>query len=93
MEQQCRDQLWEIPEIAEAGVAVSAFPEHFMPVFVLLMSLAWAAMQISPTHVCSFVAAKYYKTTLVDIVVKGLPSILIFSVIAYGYSFLLGFLF
>ena len=70
-------------------MAVLAFPDHFLPMFVILMSIAWAAMQISPTHVCSFVAAKYYKTTLVDIVVKALPSILLFSVLAYGYGMLL----
>ena len=70
-------------------MAVLAFPDHFLPMFVILMSLAWAAMQISPTHVCSFVAAKYYKTTLIDIVVKALPSILLFSVLAYGYGMLL----
>lgn len=74
-------------------MACAAFPEHFLPVFVMVMSIAWAAMQISPTHVCSFVAAEYYHTTIMDIVVKGLVSVVLFSILAYGYGMLLGLVF
>ena len=71
-------------------MALLAFPTGGIPLLVMLMGVAWAAMQISPTHVCSFVAADYFHTTLGDIVVNALPSVLIFSVISYGYGLLLG---
>ena len=70
-------------------MALLAFPEGGIPLLVMLMGVAWAAMQISPTHVCSFVAADYFHTTLGDIVVKALPSVLIFSALCYGYGLLL----
>lgn len=70
-------------------MALLAFPEGGIPLLVMLMGIAWAAMEVSPTHVCSFVAADYFHTTLGDIVVKALPSVLIFSAISYGYGLLL----
>lgn len=71
-------------------MAFLAFPDGGIPFLVMLMSIAWAAMQISPTHVCSFVAADYFHTTLGDIVVRALMPVLIFSAISYGYSEFLG---
>lgn len=71
-------------------MAFLAFPDGGIPFLVMLMSIAWAAMQISPTHVCSFVAADFFHTTLGDIVVRAIIPVLIFSVIAYGYGMLLG---
>lgn len=57
---------------------------------VLLMSIAWAAMQISPTHVCAFVACNYYGTTLGDLFAKAMPVLVPFCVLVFGYSVLLG---
>ena len=74
-------------------MAFLAFPQGGIPFLVMLMSVAWAAMQISPTHVCSFVAADFYHTTLGDIVVRALGPVIIFSIIAYGYGLLLGQIF
>ena len=74
-------------------MAFLAFPQGGIPFLVMLMSVAWAAMQISPTHVCSFVAADFYHTTLGDIVVRALVPVIIFSIIAYGYGLLLGQIF
>lgn len=71
-------------------MAFLAFPDGGIPFLVMLMSIAWAAMQISPTHVCSFVAADYFGTILGDIVVRALAPVVAFSVIAYGYSKFLG---
>lgn len=70
-------------------MVMAAFPDAGMPLLVMLMGVAWAAMEISPTHVCAFVAADYYHTTFADIFVKALPSVLIFSAICYGYGELL----
>lgn len=72
-------------------MAMSAVPNGGLPLLIMLMSIAWAAMQISPTHVCSFVAADYYKATLWDLAVRALPLVVVFSVISYGYSQLLAF--
>lgn len=70
-------------------MAMTAIPDGGLPLLVMLMCIAWAAMQISPTHVCSFVAADFYHTTLGDLVVRALPIVVVFSVIAYGYGQLL----
>jgi len=70
-------------------MAIASIPEGGIALLVMLMCVAWAAMQISPTHVCSFVAARFYKTTLGDLVVRLLPVVLLFCVIAYGYGLLL----
>ena len=70
-------------------MVMSAFPDAGMPMLVMLMGIAWAAMEISPTHVCAFVAVDYFHTTLGDIIAKALPSVVIFSVLCYGYGELL----
>ena len=70
-----------------------AFPTGGLPIFVMVMGIAWAAMQISPTHVCAFVAAEYYKTTIVDLARKGIVPILLFSGICYLYYHLLNLFF
>lgn len=67
----------------------TAFPDGGIPMLVMFMGIAWAAMQISPTHVCSFVAAGFFKTSLWDIIVRGFPIAAIYAVIAYGYYELL----
>ena len=60
-----------------------------MPLLVLLMSTAYAAMQISPTHVCLAVVIDYFKIGMGALVKKTLPVILTFLVIASGYYLLL----
>jgi len=70
-------------------MAFTAIPDGGLGLLVTLMSITWAAMQISPTHVCSFVAAEFYHTTLGDLVVRATPIVLLFCVIAYGYGSLL----
>lgn len=74
-------------------MAFLARPDGGIPFLVMLMGIAWAAMQISPTHVCSFVAADFFQTTLGDIVVRALLPVLVFCVIAYGYGMFLGLVF
>ena len=60
-----------------------------MPLFVLLMSTSYAAMQISPTHVCLAVVIDYYKIGMGPLVKKTLPVILVFMVILSFYYLLL----
>ena len=71
-------------------MALAAIPQGGLPLLVMLMCVTWGAMQISPTHVCSFVAARYYQTSLGDLVVRATPMVVLFSIVAYGYSMLLG---
>lgn len=70
-------------------MAFSAIPGSGMPLMVLLMSFSYAAMQISPTHVCLTVVADYYHTNLGGMVKKTLPVILCFCVICILYYLLL----
>ncbi len=74
-------------------MAFAAIPNGGMPLMVLLMSFSYAAMQISPTHVCLSVVADYYHTTLGGIVKKTIPIIPIFCVIAVLYYLLLSAVF
>ena len=74
-------------------IAMTAIPDEGLPFLVMLMGAVWAAMELSPTHVCAFVAADYYHTTFADLVAKALPSVILFSALCYGYGRLLMFLF
>ena len=74
-------------------MAFAAIPDGGMPLMVLLMSFSYAAMQISPTHVCLTVVADYYHTTLGGIIRKTLPVISCFSVISIAYYLLLRLVF
>lgn len=69
--------------------AFAAIPGSGMPLMVLLMSFTYAAMQISPTHVCLTVVADYYHTTLGGIVKKTIPVICSFCVITILYYLIL----
>lgn len=60
-----------------------------MPVLVLLMGMAHAAAQISPTHVCIVVASEYYHVSFGEIVKKTLPNSLLFALFVIGYHLVL----
>ena len=70
-------------------MAFAAIPGAGMPLMVLLMSFSYAAMQISPTHVCLAVVGEYFHTTLGGIVKKTIPVILSFCAVTIGYYLLL----
>ena len=74
-------------------MAFSAIPGSGMPLMVLLMSFSYAAMQISPTHVCLTVVADYFHTSLGGMVKKTIPVILCFCVICLLYYLLLTVIF
>jgi integral membrane protein (TIGR00529 family) len=48
-----------------------------IPLFILLMTCGYAAMQISPTHICLAIIANYYKTSMGGLIKKTLPVIFI----------------
>ena len=60
-----------------------------MPLLVMLMSTSYAAMQISPTHVCLAVVTDYFNISMGALVKKTLPVILTFLAILPFYYLLL----
>ena len=69
---------------------MAAMPDAGVPLLVLLMSSAYAAMQVSPTHVCLFIAAECFKVNMGDLVKRNTPMILLFFAAALGYTAVLG---
>lgn len=72
-----------------AVMAYAAIPGGGIPLMVLLMSFAYAAMQISPTHICLFIAADDFDVSMMAIVKKTLPIIAVFCVLVIPYYLLL----
>ena len=75
------------------AMAFAAIPGSGMPLMVFLMSFSYAAMQISPTHVCLTVVADYYHTTLGGIVKKTIPVLICFCAVSILYYLLLTLVF
>ena len=59
----------------------------------VLMSCTYAAMQVSPTHLCLTLACEHFKTDFGALVKRTLPVIGIFYVILTGYYLLLNLFF
>ena len=70
-------------------LAFAAIPQGGWPLMVLLHTCAYAAMQISPTHVCMVIIADYFKSTLGAMSRKLLLIVILLVVIATGYYHLL----
>ena len=73
--------------------AFAAIPDGGVPLMMLLMSYTYAAMQISPTHVCVTMIAEYCHSSFGAMVKKTLPVIISFMVLIIPYYLLLSFLF
>ncbi len=74
-------------------MAYAAIPDGGVGLSIMLMCAVWAAMEISPTHVCSFLSAEFFKTTLGDLIVRAIPVVLIFTAVAYAYGELIRMVF
>lgn len=59
--------------------------EPVLALFVLVMCMNYAAMQVSPIHICLTLCAEDYKVPLSALVVKTLPMVLIFTAVAFLY--------
>lgn len=59
---------------------------------VLLMSMTYIAMQISPTHICLAVIAEAKKVSFISVVKKTLPVMAVFVIISSAYSYLIYYL-
>lgn len=71
-------------------MAIAAIPGGGVALLVLLMSVSYAAMQISPTHVCLFIAAECFKVNFGSLVRRNVPMILTFSAVSVAYTAALG---
>ena len=68
------------------SVAFHAVCGPKMPLMVLLKTFAWAAMELSPTHICLMIAADYFHISLGSLIRKTIIPILIlctFTVLYY----------
>lgn len=70
-------------------LAFSAIPGAGLGELVLFMSICYIAMQVSPTHICLAIITEHYKTSFLSLVVKTLPIVLSFIIIASLYSYIL----
>ena len=69
--------------------AFAAIPDGGVALFMLLMCSSYAAMQVSPTHICLTLISEYFQSDFGAIVKKTLPIISIFMVFIIGYYLLL----
>lgn len=73
--------------------AFAAVPAGGVPLLMLLMSYSYAAMQVSPTHLCLTLIAEYFDSNFGTLVKKTIPVIAIFCVFILLYYFLLALIF
>jgi integral membrane protein (TIGR00529 family) len=66
-----------------------AIPNAGLPMFILLMGMAYAANQIAPTHVCLPIAAEYFGISFGALVKKTVPVMIAFCSILIAYYILL----
>ncbi|NLT58632.1 MAG: DUF401 family protein [Clostridiales bacterium] len=71
------------------ALAFSTVPGAGMPLLVLLMGYAYAAMQLSPTHICLAIVTEYFGIGMTPLIRKTLPVVLSFCAILIGYYALL----
>ena len=60
-----------------------------LALFILLMSMNYVAMQVSPVHICLTLCAEDYKVPLGSMILKTMPMVVVFTVLSFGYYFLL----
>lgn len=73
--------------------AFAAIPNGGVPLLMLLMCFSYAAMQVSPTHICLTLIGEYFKSDFGAMVKKTIPIITIFMVAIIGYYLLLTMIF
>lgn len=70
-------------------LAFATVPGAGLALFVLLMCYTYAAMQMSPTHVCLTLAVEYFRTNMNDLLKRTIPVIGLFCIAVAGYYLLL----
>ena len=70
-------------------LAFATVPGAGVPLLVYLMATGYAAMQISPTHMCLAIVTEYFGVSMGALVRKTLPVIAVFCLVLTGYYLLL----
>lgn len=70
-------------------LAFAALPNGGTALMVLLMSMSYIAMQVSPTHICLALVTESFGTSFLDLVKRTVPVMLGFLAILSGYSYVL----
>ena len=70
-------------------LAFASIPHAGAGLLVYLMALSYAAMQISPTHICLAIITEYFRVSWGQLMKKTIPVIVVFVVILTGYYVLL----
>ncbi len=68
-----------------ASMAFAAIPGSGVPLAILLISFTYAAMQISPTHYCLFIAIDHFHSDYSALVKKTVLPVLLFCTAAVVY--------
>lgn len=72
-------------------LAFATVPGAGLPLMVFLMSCTYAAMQVSPTHICLFLACDYFKTDIGSLIKRTLPVVGVFYVFLIAYYLIWNF--
>lgn len=70
-------------------LAYSTIVNAGLPLFILLMSMTYIAMQVSPIHICLLIVAEYFKVPLSALIKKTVPVLLTFMVFSLAYYYVL----
>lgn len=60
-----------------------------LALLVFLMNITYIAMQISPTHICLAIITEHNEVSFTDLVKKTIPVLLVFTLVASIYSYIL----
>lgn len=70
-------------------LAFATVPHGGLALMILLMSMTYIAMQISPTHICLAIATEAFGTSFIDLVKNTIPILILYVIISSVYSYLL----
>ncbi len=62
---------------------------HFFSLFLLCMTMQYVIMQVCPTHICLTLCAEDYKIPLGSLIAKAMPLVIVATILAFGYYFIL----
>ncbi len=70
-------------------MAFAALPNGGVALMVLLMSITYISMQISPAHICLAIVVEAFDVSFLSLVKRTLPVMGIFLIVATAYSYFL----
>lgn len=70
-------------------IAITSFNNNYLAEIILLNCMGSIAMQISPTHLCIYLACDYFKVNIGSFIKKGLLLVICFIIISFIYYFFL----